>query len=180
MSGAGLDRAIEAMRLAVEAELARTRVSAVRVGGTSTDARRVIERLVAVLERTEPGELLSFDVSVADDLHVPVAAEDLTELIGALADNAVRFARRAVRFEGLVEGSAVRLSVEDDGPGIAAGSRSHALVRGARLDEVGTGQGLGLAIANEIAALTGGIVELGQSSLGGLRVDLRWPHSRLV
>jgi signal transduction histidine kinase len=177
-SATGLEGAIEAMRLAIEAELARARISAVRTGGVSCDAAEVVDRLVAVLERTVPGEQLSFDVAIADGLKVPVAAEDLTELLGALAENAIRFARRSVRFDGSATGGDVRICVEDDGPGIAEESRQHALLRGTRLDEAGAGQGLGLAIANEIAAATAGRIELGTSPLGGLRVTVSWPAAR--
>jgi signal transduction histidine kinase len=179
-SAAGLERAIEAMRLAIEAELARTRVSAVRTGGgVGCDAEEVVNRLVGVLERTEAGERLSFDVAIAGRLRVPVAAEDLTELLGALAENAVRYARRSVRFDGSEVAGDVRICVEDDGPGIAETSRQQALLRGTRLDEAGAGQGLGLAIVNDIAAATGGEIELGTSLLGGLRVTVSWPAPRL-
>jgi signal transduction histidine kinase len=176
-SAAGLDGAIEAMRVAIEAELARTRISAVRAGGgASCKAAEVVDRLVAVLERTEAGEQLSFEVAIADKLTVPVAADDLTEMIGALAENAVRYAHRSVRFGGDSAGGHVRLCVEDDGPGIAEAWQQQALLRGTRLDEVGIGQGLGLAIVNDLAEATGGMIELGTSPLGGLRVTASWPR----
>ena len=178
-SAAGLDRAIEAMRVAIEAELARTRISAVRTGGgTSCKPAEVVDRLVAVLERTEAGEQLSFEVAIGAQLTVPVAADDLTEMIGALAENAVRYARRSVRFGGDTTDRDVRLCVEDDGPGIAEDWQQQALLRGTRLDEVGVGQGLGLAIVNDLAAATGGRIELGRSPLGGLRVTASWPLAR--
>jgi signal transduction histidine kinase len=174
-SAAGLERAIEAMRHAIEAELARTRVSTVRTGGgVRCDAADVLDRVVGVLERTEAGERLSFDVAIAHGLKVPVAAEDLTELLGALAENAVRYARRSVRFDGSTAEGDVRLCIEDDGPGIAEDSRQRALLRGTRLDEAGAGQGLGLAIVNDIAAATGGTIALGRSALGGLQVTVSW------
>ena len=178
-STAGLEQALEAMRVAIEAELARTRVSAIRIGGgVSCNAVEVVDRVVAVLERTEAGEKLSFEVAIAARLQVPVAVEDLTEMVGALAENAVRYARRSVRFNGTAEDGDVQLSVEDDGPGIAEDFRQEALLRGTRLDEAGAGEGLGLAIAKDIAAATGGTIELGRSLLGGLRVEVTWSRLR--
>lgn len=170
----GLDRAIAAVRGAVESELARTRVAAVRRdAGLSCPARVIAEQVVAVLERTEAGEGLAFDVDLPDALRLPLAAEDLTELLGAAAENAVRYARRRVRIGGSGGATAV-LMVEDDGPGLDEKDAQAALARGARLDESG-GQGLGLAIVRDVAEATGGTLALARSDLGGLAIRISWP-----
>jgi len=65
--------------------------------------------------------------------------------------------------------------VEDDGPGIPAAEREHVLQRGARADEHTPGHGLGLAMVRDMAGLYGGRLELGDSPLGGCRVELRLP-----
>lgn len=76
----------------------------------------------------------------------------------------------------------LRLTVEDDGPGIPAARRAEALQPFARLDaarnqDKGSGVGLGLAIARDIAQRHGGSLTLGDSAdLGGLRVDLDLPR----
>ena len=51
------------------------------------------------------------------------------------------------------------------------------LKRGARLDENAPGSGLGLSIVDELARAYGGAVELGESRLGGLRVELTLPRA---
>jgi two-component system, OmpR family, osmolarity sensor histidine kinase EnvZ len=71
----------------------------------------------------------------------------------------------------------VRLSVEDDGPGIPPDRREEALRPFARLDQARNqdrpGVGLGLAIVADIARSHGGSLRLGESAtLGGLRADL--------
>jgi signal transduction histidine kinase len=92
----GLDRAIAAATAAVEGELARTRAAAIRGSGTAVACAPLplIESVVGVVERTEFGAQLVFEVDVADSLRVPVAREDFLELIGALLENAARYARR--------------------------------------------------------------------------------------
>jgi signal transduction histidine kinase len=178
-SADGLDRAISAAAAAVEAELARARAAASRHAGQDVQASplAVAQRLVLVLERTDKGSRLDYLLDVPDTLRLAVAAEDLSEILGPLLENAVRFARRQVRVSGARADGMVLLSVEDDGPGLTASEAVEAMVRGVRLDQTGGGHGLGLAIARELAEATGGSIELGASTLGGLRVDVRWKHA---
>lgn len=173
----GLDRAIVAARAAIEGELARTRIASIRrIPGVVCVAAVVAEQLVAVLERTEAGESRIFEIAIAPELRVPLAQEDLTELLGAVAENATRYAQRIVRLSGHVDGDRTVLTIEDDGPGIESGATQTAFLRGARLDESG-GQGFGLAIAREIVEATGGSIEMSRSSMGGLSVCLSWPRN---
>ncbi|WP_172294829.1 ATP-binding protein [Pseudoruegeria sp. HB172150] len=97
----------------------------------------------------------------------------LENLIG----NALRYGSRC-EVRVAVSERAVRISVEDDGPGIPEDRREEALKPFARLDEArnqdkGTGVGLGLAIARDIARRHGGTLVLGESDgMGGLKADL--------
>lgn len=172
-----LDRVIATAGAALEAELARSRAAAIRDGiNTShTHPGEVTDRIVDVLQRTERGSTLVYDIDMASDLQVPIAPDDLMEVLGALMENATRFARRQVRVAGYADGHVMELSVEDDGPGLNI-STEEALSRGGRLDETGSGNhGLGLSIARDIIEATQGSLTLGTSALGGLQVRLRWP-----
>jgi signal transduction histidine kinase len=172
----GLDRAISAAAAAVEAELARARAAASRHARQDAQAAplSVAQKLTLVLERTEKGMRLDYDLDVPEGLRLAVAAEDLSEILGPLLENAVRFARRQVRVSSTVGEDTVVLNVEDDGPGLSAAEMAEVMVRGVRLDQTGGGHGLGLAIARELVEATGGTIELGASALGGLRIELRW------
>jgi signal transduction histidine kinase len=73
----------------------------------------------------------------------------------------------------------VRVSVDDDGPGIPAERRTDVLRRFVRLDEARArdsgGAGLGLAVADDVARTHGARVEIADAPLGGARVSLILP-----
>jgi two-component system, OmpR family, osmolarity sensor histidine kinase EnvZ len=98
-----------------------------------------------------------------------------------LLSNALRYGQ-SVRLSVAFPNRSVRFTIEDDGPGIPADRRAEAVKPFARLDEArnqdqGSGVGLGLSIARDIAQRHGGSLVLGESAdLGGLRVDLILPR----
>ncbi len=172
----GLDRSIKAASIAVDRELARSRAAEIRAAatGVSTPALPAVESVVDVVERAEFVAQLVFETNVPPDFEVPVAPEDLLELLGAIIENAARYARRRVLITGSDSADGLVLSVDDDGPGIDAAQMVPVFERCARLDESGGGHGLGLAIARELAEATGAEISLARSDLGGLRVTTRW------
>lgn len=94
-----------------------------------------------------------------------------------LLSNARRYGGKVRVSAGLTERT-LRLTVEDDGPGIPRARREEALRPFVRLDparnqDKGSGVGLGLAIAIDIARSHGGTLRLGHSeALGGLKAEL--------
>jgi signal transduction histidine kinase len=164
----GLDRAIEAARGAVERELTRTRLAAEQ-DAMHEPAGPIIDRLISVIERTEAGQRLSFDNALGDAI-LPLGEVALMELAGPLLENAARFARTQVR----ISGDGRLLCIDDDGPGLSEAQAAEALERGRRLDEAEPGHGLGLAIARDVAELSGGSLSLERSPLGGVRAEARW------
>ena len=120
---------------------------------------------------------LNLSASVDTGLCFAGDAEDFAEMLGNLADNACKWAQGRVEIRARGHGETLRLTVEDDGPGIAPAAREAVLGRGLRLDEQVPGSGLGLDIVREIALLYRGRLALGDSALGGLRVDLDLPSA---
>ncbi len=98
--------------------------------------------------------------------------EDLAEILGALAENAVQWAQSQVQITAFGRQGLLAVEIVDDGPGIAPEDRPRLLRRGARLDEAapghGSGHGLGLAIAADRVAAYGGRLELDTAREGGL------------
>ncbi|MBK5932556.1 two-component system osmolarity sensor histidine kinase EnvZ [Rhodovulum imhoffii] len=101
----------------------------------------------------------------------------VTRALDNLLGNALRYGTRA-RVSLQVKPRAVCFVVEDDGPGIPPDQRNAAIKPFLRLDaarnqNLGTGVGLGLAIASDIARGHGGVLRLEDSAdLGGLRAGL--------
>ena len=100
----------------------------------------------------------------------------LRELLGNLVDNAVRYTPRdgTVTIRCGRRGGTAFVEVEDDGPGVAAAERARVLERFYRVKGTqGEGNGLGLAIAEEIAQAHHGHLELHAGHGGrGLKVSL--------
>lgn len=139
-----------------------------------TDPKALAERIVEDVARGGgEAELVAPDAVPLVDIR----PQAVRRALGNLVSNAMRYGHRA-RVTLHVLDHAVRYTVEDDGPGIAPEDRAEALQPFVRLDAArnqdrGTGVGLGLAIANDIARSHGGTLRLSRSdALGGLRVDL--------
>lgn len=122
----------------------------------------------------------SLEVAVPDSLLFIGDKDDLTEALGNLLDNAVKWCRSQVRVNAALQpeqgaSQKLKITVEDNGPGIALADRARVLERGARADEHTPGHGLGLAMVRDMAALYGGRLELSESPLGGARIELWLP-----
>ncbi len=167
---------VRVARRHVDWHLARARAAAAAQNGTGlrTAVRPLAEGLVRVMQKIHADRRLSIGVDVDPRLAFAGESQDLQEMLGNLVDNACKAARSQVRIDATQDAGQVRLTVDDDGPGIAPDQRAQALERGRRLDET-AGSGLGLAIVQELACLYGGSVELGSSPLGGLRAKLSLP-----
>jgi signal transduction histidine kinase len=104
----------------------------------------------------------------------------IDRLAGVLMDNACRYAGQGgrVRISALAQGNWVSLVVEDSGPGIPIEDRARLFDRFHRATEHGGGAGLGLAIGDSIVRSTGGRWKIGESPLGGARVETCWRHAQ--
>ena len=164
-----------AMQGHIERHLARARAGAASVqSGLRTDARSVVLRLTEALGRLYRDRTLRTAFADAD-LVFAGSPEDLSDIVGNVLDNALKWSQREVRLSLTRRGPQLRCVVEDDGPGIAPAARAEVLRRGTRLDESTPGTGFGLAITDELVALYKGSVALETSDLGGLRVVLLLP-----
>jgi signal transduction histidine kinase len=165
----------DGMRRHVERELVRARTGHPSRSLPPQVIRPVIDRVVGVLRRTPRGHDLDWQIELDDRLSATIDPQDLAEVLGTLAENAVKWAASMVRFTATVDDDGTVIVVDDDGPGIPEDAVGTALVRGGRLDEAKPGTGLGLAIVSDLVEAYGGTLTLGRSPLGGLRAAIRLP-----
>jgi len=170
-------RQAQIMRSQVDHHLRRARAAARAQGpGERTPVAPVVDELSRTLEKIFQDKKLRIDWDVDESLAFHGERQDLMEMIGNVMENAAKWGRRRVVVRAETAGAAqLRVTVEDDGPGLPPDRRGEVLQRGARLDESAPGSGLGLSIVEELAKAYGGAICLVDSALGGLRVDLLLP-----
>jgi signal transduction histidine kinase len=162
------------MRRHTERELARARLRHGRSAG-QIPLMPHAQAILRTLKRTPAGEALDLQCRIAPSLTVAIDVEDLNELIGNLAENAVRYARTKVLIEAEAGTDAITIRIGDDGPGLDPAHIPQAGSPSQRHDESAMGAGLGLAIAGDITDSVGGRLELDRSALGGMEARITVP-----
>ncbi len=161
----------------VDYHLAYARAAAaVRATGLHTPALAPVQALLRTMQRLHAERAICFELAPqAQNLAFKGEEQDLFEMLGNLIDNAGKWARQRVVVDIQPQGSALCITVDDDGPGIAPDQRERMFERGVQLDERHPGSGLGLNIVQTLAHTYGGSVQALDSPLGGARLQLCLP-----
>lgn len=175
----------ERMSEIVSYQLARAARSGHRLYHAPEPISTHAENLVQGLEKVYAGRgvLCEFDLDERARFHGEPG--DLLELLGNLLENAFKWAKRRVLLTSVAETpptagrAGLRITVEDDGPGIATEQVERLLQRGVRGDERVQGHGIGMAIVQDIVRGYHGELTVDRSTeLGGARFTLRFPAPR--
>lgn len=171
---AGLARDVDDMQRMVDAFLAFAKGDA----GDEEEATEVTTLVRAVVaDFARAGRAVAMgDVDGQDPGPVALRPLAVRRALENLIGNALAYGS-ASRVSLAFGDRTLRLTVEDDGPGIPPERRDEAMRPFARLDAARNqdrpGAGLGLAIVADIARAHGGSLRLGESAaMGGLRADL--------
>jgi two-component system osmolarity sensor histidine kinase EnvZ len=135
----------------------------------STDLAVLIEEIAARASRGGA----AIDLSIGTLPNITLRPEAMRRALANLLDNAARHARQ-IKVVALPEGErSIRITIDDDGPGIPPDRREQVF----RPFESGSagGTGLGMAIARDIIVAHGGDIRLDDSPLGGLRIAILLP-----
>ena len=152
--------------------LARGDADAVAARSAPVDLVELADAAVIDARRRHPEVEFEFEGSAAGPAQGD--PDGLRMLLDNLLENAAVHGGRRVRVHVRHGDRYVRLSVDDDGPGIPDAEKGRVFERFARGSGArnGTGSGLGLAIAAQQAELHGGRLKLEDSPLGGARFEL--------
>lgn len=158
----------------IQRELTRARLSGDALPGAFFECGQELPGLFQLMNRVH-GDVLTLSWQATANLRLPYERDDILEMLGNLLDNACKWADSRVELgiEQVASGYCVR--VDDDGPGIEESQRQQVQKRGSRLDEHSAGHGLGLGIVRDIVETFGGTLQLLDSPLGGLRVEIQLP-----
>ncbi len=169
-------RQVDLMSDSVDWHVSKARVAGgYEVLSTPVEVLPVVNGLRRMFDRVHAGRSIEIAISGLDELAFKGDRHDLEEMLGNLLDNACKWGRQRVEISATAYDQRLRLTVHDDGDGIAEQDCAQVLNRGRRLDETVPGSGLGLSIVREIAELHDGSLSLGRSKLGGLAATLDLP-----
>lgn len=169
-----MQRSLDEMQRMVEATLQFARAEAVQEATRAIDLGELVEDVCADVADAG-GEVNCAAPAGITLLGRPTA---LSRALRNLVENAVFYGRRA-DVSVTSTGEAVRITIDDAGPGIPQADRERVFDPFVRLENsrsVDTGGiGLGLATARTIIHAHGGEVRLGESPMGGLRAEVTLP-----
>jgi signal transduction histidine kinase len=171
-----IDNQVENMQYFVERELARTRDQNSEIAWCKVEP--IVKKVVSAFQRSTANIELNWAIDAQPGLMCPFDEYTLTELLGNLIDNAMKWTRLELKIQAYEKDGIGLLSVTDDGPGISAAELENVVQRGIRLDNASQGQGLGLAIVNDMMEKRGGTLELKNAKPKGLSVKVTWPCIR--
>lgn len=162
---------IQRMDLTIQYQLQRAAASGRTALTPSVSVRLVAQRIRDSLLKVYSEKRLDIEIDVSASLVFRGDEGDLTELLGNLLDNACKWATRRVRITGIKSTAGLSMVIEDDGPGLSAAALAELRERGVRGDATVPGQGIGLAIVDELVRrVYGGSMEVDRSDLGGARI----------
>lgn len=148
---------------------------------TTVDVAEVARRCVEAARARAGNVALSIVMpevgAEAEETQVLGSPAGLRLAIENLVSNALRHAHaNRVQVSVLRHDDRIVVRVDDDGTGLPTAEREQVFARFARGSQaVGTGSGLGLALAAQQAELHGGRARLGDNPWGGLRAELELP-----
>ncbi len=162
---------LDAMDRIISYQLQRAMTTRIKPLTQPVAVRPIVERIVSALKKVYADKQIEFSIDIPSKYALRIEADDLMELLGNLLENAAKYGHSQVWVR--VDGK--QLIIEDDGPGFPDNANA-LLKRGMRADNREKGQGIGLAVANEIIGLYSGAIDIQHRAGGGARLILSFEN----
>lgn len=172
---------VERMSQIVHYQLQRAVTSGRTALTAPVPVKATVEKVVASLNKVYADKRVETFQDVAADALFYGDEGDLMEIVGNIADNAYKYCRHRVGVGAWMEQvkspqpPRLTLRIEDDGPGISHSLGKAVVRRGVRGDASNEGQGIGLAIVQDILRVYRGGLEIADGTWGGTQVTVRLP-----
>ena len=173
-----LETQTQKMQSFIDHYLSRAQTAASgNVLGTRTKVLPVLEDLRRTLKRIHADRSIELEIHCKPLHFFRGDKHDLEEMMGNLLDNACKWAKSRIWIIVEERNKHLKITVEDDGPGLEDKFIREIFTRGKRFDEKRPGSGLGLSIVRDTVNLYGGDVEVQNSKKKGkgLTVSLTFP-----
>jgi len=159
-------------------DMARIDASAIRIDRQWVTPTDVVDAAAAHVRHELEGRTLRVDAS--DDSEVQIDPKLTSAALAHLIENAVRYSppERPITVTARVDRDGLRVSVQDQGPGLDAGELDHLFerfYRGHAARQSSFGTGMGLAITRGLLAAAGGQVWAENAPAGGARFTIVVP-----
>ncbi|KXG87808.1 sensor histidine kinase [Agrobacterium bohemicum] len=160
----------------IKHHLSSTRQAMATSGSTaSANVADTVTNLHLAISSIHAEKTVRFETVIDSELRVACDDNDLEEMLGNLIENAFKWTSSTVKVTAVRDKATLRITIEDDGPGIPVDRMEAVLLPGVREDERISGTGFGLTITNELAELDSGSLTLERNSPQGLRAILVLP-----
>ena len=172
---ATVDEQVSRMDRAIRYHLKRAAVGGNRILGPPVPLPAAVASLANVLTRAYAGRRIEIATDISPDAEFHGDEGDLTEILGNVMDNACKWADVDITVSAMNTDETLIIRVSDDGPGISRGQQQRLLKRGARADPDVPGQGIGLAVVQQLVCeVYGGEINFSRAD-GRFTVELSLP-----
>ena len=163
----------------VQYQLQRATIALPRLGREGVALKPVIEKLLDAMVKVYADKSVQLDLDLSAGALFYGDERDAFEVLGNIIENAFKYCQSRVRVSlNNDSGGCAVILIEDDGQGIKDADRALVLQRGQRLDTRNSGQGIGLAVVEDILADYDAEMDIRASILGGALFDITFRQSR--
>jgi two-component system, OmpR family, sensor histidine kinase PhoQ len=136
------------------------------------DLNQLLLKTVNALRKVYPQKQILVQAEIEQEIFIRMDESDLLEILGNLIDNACKYGHQKIMIKIFDDNKLINLTIEDDGKGLNKSELNEIIQRGKRLDQTLEGQGIGLAVVDEIVKAYEIKMNFASSASGGLKVEL--------